>query len=259
VLVPSQAARRALGAAGYAADRLHVWRFGVDAYRFAPSRASARLRAAWHVDARRPAILLASPPATREELDLFIAIRALLHRHALAHEFVCVSDSAAQSGLLAACPELVLAQPRNDEETASVLASADVCLVIGQADALAPRVLEAQACGVPVVVSDAGAPREYMAPEATGAVCDGGSPESFVRALSVLLRNPARRAAMGRAARELARDQGWTRTLEPLWTAWRSALRSAARASEPATHLADVGTRAVLEGAATEFGRSPVD
>jgi glycosyltransferase involved in cell wall biosynthesis len=61
--------------------------------------------------------------------------------------------------------------------------------------------LEAQACGVPQVVTAVGGTRESVVPE-TGIVVAPRDPHALADALNALLGDPARRAAMSAASRE---------------------------------------------------------
>lgn len=61
--------------------------------------------------------------------------------------------------------------------------------------------LEAQACGVPVVAGTSGGAPEAVIDGETGLVVDGRDHPALVAALVGLLRDPARRAAMGAAGR----------------------------------------------------------
>jgi L-malate glycosyltransferase len=90
-------------------------------------------------------------------------------------------------------------------------------------------VLEAQACGVPVIVTDAGGPREAVRHGETGLICGSTGPFTLAVALSWLLRESARRAQMGAAARRYALTRSWPLALEPLFDAWRQAVRSGRR------------------------------
>src|SRR5207302_3527049 len=58
-------------------------------------------------------------------------------------------------------------------------------------------VLEAMACGVPVVGSDVGAPHDLVVDQVTGLLVPPGRPDLLGRAVLGLLRDPARRQALG--------------------------------------------------------------
>ena len=83
-------------------------------------------------------------------------------------------------------------------------------------------VLEAQACGLPVLVSDRGGPRENMLPDESGLVCRGGQVEDLADAIVGLASDPARRRAMADAAPRYAPSRRWERALAPLYDAYRN-------------------------------------
>ena len=62
-------------------------------------------------------------------------------------------------------------------------------------------VVEAYACGRPVIVSDRGAPPELVVPEATGLVFPAGDAAALAERVAQLVDAPARCARMGRRAR----------------------------------------------------------
>jgi glycosyltransferase involved in cell wall biosynthesis len=109
-------------------------------------------------------------------------------------------------------------------------------------------VLEAQACGVPGVVTDAGGPREAVRHGETGLICGSTGPFTLAVALSWLLRESSRRAQMGAAARRLALTRSWPLALEPLFDAWRTAVRSGRRTPVTAD-VADTGFGLATAGA----------
>ena len=75
--------------------------------------------------------------------------------------------------------------------------------------------LEAMACGTPVVVTDIGGVRDYAGPEC-GVLCPPGDPQAHAAAVIGLLLNPLRREAAGRAARARAEIFAWPRVQEKI-------------------------------------------
>lgn len=76
----------------------------------------------------------------------------------------------------------------------------DVYVLSSVWEAFPIAVLEALACGVPQVVSAVGGTPEAVVPE-TGVVVPPGDPAALAGAVTQLLRDPQRRAAMGEASR----------------------------------------------------------
>ena len=86
------------------------------------------------------------------------------------------------------------------------LASADVFASSSDAEGLPNALIEAQGIGLAAVATDCPTgPAEIVADGETGLLVPVGDAAAFAAALAALLRNPERRAALGRAARERAR------------------------------------------------------
>lgn len=83
-------------------------------------------------------------------------------------------------------------------------------------------VLEAQASGLPVVVTDKGGPCENMRPDKTGFVVAGGDDRGFVRAVKRLAQDPEMRLKMGRAAREYMENRSFEANYLRQWDLYRS-------------------------------------
>jgi phosphatidylinositol alpha-1,6-mannosyltransferase len=67
--------------------------------------------------------------------------------------------------------------------------------------------LEAQACGKPVIAGDSGGTAETMDIPATGRVVDCESPDDLAAAVTEMLSDPDRLRAMGEAARAWVRER----------------------------------------------------
>jgi glycosyltransferase involved in cell wall biosynthesis len=144
------------------------------------------------------------------------------------------------------CPDGVFLRSLSHDDVAVAMASADVFLFPSTTDTLGNVVLEAQASGLPVIVSDRGGPKEHMIANGTGMVCSADDAESFAAAIVRLITQPALRTSMSSAARALAATRNWPRSLSPLFGAWRRAAE--ARAPLP--------VRAVATSASSRFRRA---
>ena len=81
--------------------------------------------------------------------------------------------------------------------------------------------LEAMACGVPVVVSDAGSLPEIVSPEETGCVTPPGDPAALRQAVDRLLADDAARRRLGANAREVVAQRfTWQQTAQRCLTVY---------------------------------------
>jgi glycosyltransferase involved in cell wall biosynthesis len=87
------------------------------------------------------------------------------------------------------------------EELATMYASSDVFVFPSTTDTFGNVVLEAQASGIPVIVSDEGGPKELMVPGETGFVVKANDRAELSRAMAYFLYNPELSKSMGEHAR----------------------------------------------------------
>jgi glycosyltransferase involved in cell wall biosynthesis len=217
VFVPSESTRRLLVAGRINPSRIHLWTRGVDTELFTPQKRSAALRERWHVCDKRPALIYAGRLSKEKSLHLLRGVTSAIYQRGVEHRLVLVGDGPYRRELAAALPDAVFTGTLTPREVATALASADVFLFPSDTDSAGNVVLEAQACGLPAIVSDRGGPHEYIQPDVTGVVCPGGDAEEFGHAAARLLRDDGRRRAMGEAARRHAGTLGWDAALAPLY------------------------------------------
>jgi glycosyltransferase involved in cell wall biosynthesis len=117
-------------------------------------------------------------------------------------------------------PDAVFTGPLSRQAVAEVCASADAFVFPSRTDTAGNVVLEAQASGLPVVVSDAGGPSESMVDGSTGIVCRQADPEVWAHAIMRIMGQEAH-AAASTAARAYALGRQWPHALEPLYRAYR--------------------------------------
>lgn len=234
ILVPSETTRAGLVACGWRADRLEVWPRGVDDTRFSPARRSPALRRSWGVSDDRPALLYAGRLSREKGLALLAGLGGLLDAHRIPHRFVLAGQGPMAPELRRGLPDAVFTGAVDHGAMGEIMASADLFLFPSETDTAGNVVLEAQASGLPVLVTDRGGPRENMRDGETGFVCGAGSERDFCWRVAQLLADPGKRGAMGRSARALASGRAWPQALRPLFASYRESLqRAEARAGSP--------------------------
>jgi glycosyltransferase involved in cell wall biosynthesis len=85
--------------------------------------------------------------------------------------------------------------------------------------------VEAQACGLPVVAANFGGFPEVVDPERTGLLVPPRDPHALAAAVGALLSDPQRRAALAAAAPAWAAQFSWPAVVDRVEAAYRAALR----------------------------------
>lgn len=105
--------------------------------------------------------------------------------------------------------------------------AADVFVLPSYYESFGLVALEAMACGVPVIASRVGGPKNFVKSGVTGYLIDWRCPEPFAQKLDILLHNPMLRASMGRAARLHAETMGWEKVGQRTTDIYRSVAKQA--------------------------------
>jgi len=223
VLVPSESTRELLIRAKADARRIRIWPRGVDTTLFSPVKRSAPLREAWDVDERRPALLYVGRVSREKSLDMLPVLQEHLHALGIDHRFIVAGEGPMLEELRARMPAAFFTGVLSRTAVAEAFASADVFVFPSRTDTAGNVVLEAQASGLPVIVSSDGGPRENMLPDQSGVVC-GTEASEWASRIRDLISHRAARDRMGRAARAYALTRRWETALEPLYRAYREAV-----------------------------------
>jgi glycosyltransferase involved in cell wall biosynthesis len=223
LLVPSEATRSLLVSRGYPAATLGIWSRGIDTCRFRPGLRSRALREAWNVSDDRPAILYAGRLSREKGLACVPRVHEALVSRGLPHRFVFAGDGPMREELSKLSRDAVFTGTLTHDDMAVAMASADLFVFPSATDSLGNVVLEAQASGLPVLVTDQGGPRENLLHGVSGQVLPAGDANAFAACIADLLTNPDRRSRMSEAARSYAVTRGWQPALDALYRAWRDA------------------------------------
>jgi glycosyltransferase involved in cell wall biosynthesis len=196
--------------AGPARRRVEVLHHGIDLHTFTPGPPNAAVRAAL---ARRPAdpivgILGRIDPEKGVNV-LLDAIGRLDARFGVQCAVIGapMRDASWAERLLAEARDQLgervrVVPPRRD--VADVLRALDVVVNASSAEPLGLTLIEAQACGVPVIATTGGGAAEVVADGETGLLVPPGDAGALAGAVSRLLGDPDLRSGLGRAGRRRA-------------------------------------------------------
>ncbi|MFF9869511.1 glycosyltransferase family 4 protein [Streptomyces sp. NPDC013953] len=202
---------------------------GVDAAGFRPAAARAREVLERHGIVGRKVVLCVSRLVTRKGQDMLIRALPGIRRAVPDAVLVIVGGGPDEQRLRKlvrrhADGHVVFAGGLDHASTAPYYAAADVFAMpcrtrkAGlEAEGLGIVFLEAAASGLPVVAGDSGGAPDAVLDGVTGTVVDGTDVRAVARAVSGILRDPERAAAMGEAGREwVAAQWSWDTSAEQL-------------------------------------------
>ena len=207
VFANSEMTSRDLAARGVDPTRITVVPFGVDEERFRPPSEADRRSARDAFGIAQDAFVVGFVGAHGARKGLPEALDAL--QAARAGEVLLVAGEHRGGTWARAATErkLPVVMPGKLDDVRRAYWSADVLAYPSHYDAFGMAVLEAMACGLPVVVSRSAGSHEIV--RDAGFVLSDLEPRSLRLALDALRDDPERRKQMGRRAREIARARNW--------------------------------------------------
>src|SRR5205807_6946535 len=105
-------------------------------------------------------------------------------------------------------------------------ASSDFFIFPSTTDTLGQVVMESQASGIPVIVTDQGGPKEVVIDGATGFVLPHDKPDQWVSRIVELTADEPMRRRMGAAAHAHMQDFSLARSFDHFWEVHERARRS---------------------------------
>jgi glycosyltransferase involved in cell wall biosynthesis len=218
VLVPSECYRRHLAANGFDRQRLRVAGHGVDPQQFQPGRRDPRFNARWGLRGAFT-FLFAGRVAAETNIELLLGEFARLRSTLPQVNLAVVGDGPLLDALRSRYRGLHVAftGPLRGEALATAYASADALVVPSRTLRFAPAVLEAQAAGLPAIVSDWGDPRDIVEQGGSGMMVNVQCPGALASAMHRMATHPAEHAHWRRAATAHAHRHTWRRVVERIW------------------------------------------
>jgi glycosyltransferase involved in cell wall biosynthesis len=107
---------------------------------------------------------------------------------------------------------------------ATVYASADLFVFPSTTDTFGNVILEAQASGLPVIVTDKGGPCENIIENRTGLICRADDSKSLFNAIITLLQDPIRLKKMSSEARRYVEARSFENAFLKLWELYQEPL-----------------------------------
>lgn len=225
VFVNSDFYRKQWAARGIPEEKLKILPRGLDTMLFHPAR---RDPAFWPSRGLRPgelAMLYVGRISKEKNLDLIVAATRRLADQRMPVRPVFVGDGPYLKELQALLPDAIFTGVLRGESLATAFASADFFVFPSTTDTFGNVILEAQASGLPVIVSDAGGPRELVGDGQDGLITPALDAQALAGAIEKLALDAELRRRFSQAGRAKVESRDWRRALKQFWNLMEPAAR----------------------------------
>jgi glycosyltransferase involved in cell wall biosynthesis len=218
VFAPSGSTAEELAQRGIDPRKIRLYPRGVDVERFHPGKRNGILEKRYAVKDGLKLIYVGRVSKEKNLQLLERAFKSLISSHPELKLFV-VGDGPYLEEMrreMAGTP-CIFTGYLAGEELAEVYASCDLFVFPSTTDTFGNVVLEAQASGLPVIVTDCGGPRESVIDGETGVIVPGDDEESLRQAIDLLLADPDRLRKMGQAGRNHVKQRSFETAFQASW------------------------------------------
>jgi glycosyltransferase involved in cell wall biosynthesis len=224
VYVPSRSTGEELASKGIPKAKIRFYPRGIDIQRFHPSKRNGFFSNRFHLAGDAVKLLYVGRVSREKNLPLLVDIfKELINKDTGFHLIIVGSGPYLHEmeEALEGYP-VTFAGFLEGEDLAQAYASSDIFIFPSTTDTFGNVVLEAQASGLPVIVSDQGGPKENMIHEQTGFVVPADQPEGFIAALNTLIKKPNLWHDMKKNARKYVEDRSFEAAYMSLWDSYRT-------------------------------------
>ena len=183
VFVNSEEYRQSWIKRGFDPAKLKILPRGLDIELFTPARREPAFLGKIYCCQRPDPFALCRPHIPGERSRCFgRRLSPLAQRRSSACSFLLSVMARTRRSLRRSLPEAVFTGYLTGNELATAYASADIFVFPSTTDTFGNVILEAQACGVPVIVSDSGGPKELVEDRTNGLITRSHDVDDFTRA-----------------------------------------------------------------------------
>jgi len=219
VFVNSEEYRQSWIKRGFEPAKLKILPRGLDTELFNPARRDYAFFEKFGASNGEVRLLYVGRISREKDLDLLANAYRRLRKEGLPVQLFVVGHGPYSEALAKSLPEAIFTGYLRGTELAAAYASADIFVFPSTTDTFGNVILEAQASGLPVVVSDSGGPKELVTDKATGLITRSHDVEDFTRAIRALVSDRALRQRIANSARNSVIDRSWPRAFERFWAA----------------------------------------
>ncbi len=202
---------------GIAPDKLKILPRGLDTRFFTPEWRDPAFWAKFGKQPSEVGLLYVGRVSKEKNLDVAIGAYYKLRAEGLPVRLLIVGDGPYLKELQESSPEVCYTGYLKGHELAAAYASGDIFVFPSTTDTFGNVILEAQAAGLPCVVSDLGGPSELVEHGHSGFITRAFDIGDFAAALRRLVTDPELCRAMGAHSRDRVRDRNWSNAFRAFW------------------------------------------
>ncbi len=204
IYVPSRATGDELTAHGIQSDKIRLYPRGIDTRRFHPQHKNGFWEKRFGLRRDRLKLLYVGRISKEKNLQTLARAYAQISKARSDIQLIIVGSgpflSQMQDDLSGT--QAVFAGTLTGQDLAQAYASSDIFVFPSTTDTFGNVVLEAQASGLPVIVTDQGGPQENLIPKQTGLIVPSLNVQALVQAILTLADDPQRLEKMKIQARQ---------------------------------------------------------
>jgi glycosyltransferase involved in cell wall biosynthesis len=204
---------------GFDPSKLKILPRGLDTELFHPGRRDSAFFEKFGASNGELRLLYVGRISREKDLDLLADAYRRLRKEGLPVRLFVVGHGPYSEALAKSLPDAFFTGYLSGTELATAYASADIFVFPSTTDTFGNVILEAQASGLPVVVSDSGGPKELVAHKANGLITRSHNVEDFTDAIRALVTDQTLRERMANSARDSVTDRSWPRAFAKFWAA----------------------------------------
>ena len=219
VFVNSEEYRESWIKRGFEPEKLRIFPRGLDTQLFHPTRRDPAFFEKFGATNGQVRLLYVGRVSREKDLDLLAEAYRRLREEGLSIQLCVVGHGPYSREFSESLPEALFTGYLTGKELATAYASADIFVFPSTTDTFGNVIIEAQASGVPVIVSDSGGPKELVENDRNGLITKSHDVEDLTRAIRELVADPERRKRMGNFGRESVIDRTWPDAFRKFWAA----------------------------------------
>jgi glycosyltransferase involved in cell wall biosynthesis len=217
VFVNSEEYRQSWIDRGFDPEKLKIFPRGLDTELFTPARRESAFWEKFEASNGQVRLLYVGRISREKDLDVLANAYRRLRDEGLPVQLFVVGHGPYSQAFADTLPDAVFTGYLTGVELATAYASADVFTFPSTTDTFGNVVIEAQASGVPVVVSDSGGPKELVEDNQNGLITKAHDVDDFTRAVRALVVDPSLRKRMSVYARKSVVDRNWPSAFRKFW------------------------------------------